>query len=111
MAVQLVRYELSHGGAVLFEVSEDTIGYQPAGRGEDGIVQAGESLEAALRQVLPTARVLVDTLSQLKASSVTVEFGIKLSGEANVVVAKTSVEGHFTVQLAFQSTASDSPTR
>lgn len=101
MALGLVRYQLSDGEAVLVEVDRDSPGYERVARDADDIVQAGKTLESTLRTVVPTARAVINSLADLKASAVEVEFGIKLSGEASILVAKTSMEGHFNVRLAF----------
>ena len=101
MAVQLVRYELSNGGSLLVEVADDAYGYEQCAREADGVVRAGRTLEAVFEHIVPTARAILDGLAELSAAVVQVDFGIKLSGEVGVVVARSSVEGHFNVRMAF----------
>ena len=102
MATELVRYELSEGGSILVEVgSDEAYGYEQCAREAGGVVIAGRTLESAFRQIVPTARAILDSVEDLNASEVGVEFGIKLAGEAGVIVAKSSVEGHFNVRMTF----------
>ena len=102
MATELVRYELSEGGSILVEVGgDDAYGYEQCAREAGGVVKAGRTLESAFRLIVPSARAILDSVEDLKASEVGVEFGIKLAGEAGVIVAKSSAEGHFNVRMTF----------
>jgi len=106
VATDLVRYELSEGGSILVEVGgEEVYGYEHCAREPGGVVKAGRTLESAFRQIIPSARAILCSVEDLKASVVAVEFGIKLAGEAGVVVAKSSVEGHFNVRMSFNREA------
>jgi len=101
VAGELVRYELAEGGSVLVEVAGDAYGYEQCAREADGLVNAGRTLEAAFAHVVPCARAILRALGELEAAEVNVEFGIKLSGEAGVLIARSSAEGHFNVRMAF----------
>lgn len=100
---ELVRFELEDGGAVVVEVDDEVFGVQRAARAEDGVVQASRKLEAALAVIRPTARAVVDALGGLAPDKKMVCFGVKLSGEAGAVIAKTGVEGHFQVTLVWDA--------
>ncbi|MCX5562888.1 CU044_2847 family protein [Streptomyces sp. NBC_00038] len=92
---------LDDGQIVLLEVAESTpAGAQRVSRGA-AVASAAETLQQALARVRPALGALLDgarTLSR-PPGSVTVEFGITLSAEAGVVVARGSTEAHFTVSM------------
>lgn len=102
VASQLVRYALSDGGSLLLEVAGDAHGYEQCAREADGVVWAGRTVEAAFAQVIPCARAILGALAALQATEVQVEFGVKLSGEAGIVVARSCMEGHFNVRMALR---------
>lgn len=105
MATDLVRYELSGGEHVLIEADSEAYGYEHCATEAGGVVKAGRTLESAFRQIVPSARAILSSVEDLKAYEVSVEFGIKLAGEAGVIVAKSSVEGHFNVHMTFRRDA------
>ncbi len=105
MATQLVRYDLLEGGSLLVEVAGDAHGYEHCAREAGGVLKAGRTIEAVFDQVIPSARAILHSLAALDAAEVHVEFGVKLSGEVGLVVAKSSMEGHFGVRMAFLRTA------
>ncbi|MFI6010741.1 CU044_2847 family protein [Streptomyces sp. NPDC051243] len=92
---------LDDGQVVLLEVAGDgPAGVQRVSRG--GVVAgAAETLQQALARVRPALGAVVDHARELPRppESVTVEFGITLSAEAGVVVARGSTEAHFTVSM------------
>ncbi|MFC5214938.1 CU044_2847 family protein [Streptomyces coerulescens] len=97
---------LDGGQVVLLEVAGDgPAGVQRVSRG--GVVAgAAETLQQALNRVRPALGAVVDGARGLPAppESVTVEFGITLSAEAGVVVARGSTEAHFTVSMEWTNT-------
>lgn len=109
MAGELVRYELREGGSILVEVAPEQGGYERCARTLDGVIDAGRNLESMFAQVVPSARAIVRALAELRASEVQVEFGIKLAGEAGVVIARSSIEAHFNVRMAFQPGVRNDP--
>ncbi|MGP4010456.1 CU044_2847 family protein [Streptomyces sp. 4N124] len=92
---------LDDGQIVLLEVAGDgPAGVQRVSRG--GVVAgAAETLQQALGRVRPALGAVLDGAQGLPRppGSVTVEFGITLSAEAGVVVARGSTEAHFTVTM------------
>ncbi len=96
---ELVRFETRKGDGLLFEVEDDAYGLETIARNDAGVVEAGERLEDAIAKARPTIRTIVEALRELAPDEHEIEFGIKLSAEAGVVVAKTAVEGHFTIKL------------
>ena len=75
----------------------------PAARPGEIAARAGQTFEAALERLKPTAGAIITTLRGLSSppDEITVEFGINLSAEAGVFVASAGTEAHFTVTLAW----------
>jgi hypothetical protein len=95
---------LDGGEFVLLEVSEhDGSGVARVGRGAALARGATETLQQALAQVRPALDAVVGTTRALATppESVTVEFGIKLTAEAGVVVARGTAEANFTVTVSW----------
>jgi hypothetical protein len=103
---QLVSFSSVAGPPLLVEVADDDYGLERIARDDGGIIPAAEKLEEALGRALPTLRSVVRSVRALSPDEAKIEFGITLTAEAGVVVAKTAVEGHFTVTLSWaRSTA------
>jgi NTP-dependent ternary system trypsin peptidase co-occuring protein len=100
--VQLVSFPSDAGPPLRVEVAENDFGVQRVARRDGGIVQATEKLEDALGQAMPTLRSVVRSVQSLAPDEAEIEFGITLTAEAGAVVAKTAVEGHFTVTLSWK---------
>lgn len=83
------------------EVSDDAPGLERISRDHEPgeVVRAGRRLEEALAHVRPSLRAVADTVRSLAPDSYEVEFGMKFNAESGVVIAKTALEGHFTVKL------------
>ena len=99
--VQLASFPSDAGPPLMVEVAENDYGVERVAREDGGIVQATQKLEAALGQAMPTLRSVVRSIHSLTPDEAEIEFGIVLNAEAGVVVAKTAVEGHFTVTLSW----------
>jgi hypothetical protein len=104
--MELVSFPSDYGPPLVVEVAENDYGVERVAREDGGIIPAAEKLEDAFRQAMPTLRSVVRSIHSLAPDEAQIEFGIKLSGEAGVVVAKTSVEGHFTVTLSWSKPGS-----
>ncbi|MFE5894858.1 CU044_2847 family protein [Streptomyces sp. NPDC056462] len=92
---------LDGGQVVLLEVADNgTAGVQRVSRG-GAVAGAAETLQQALGRVRPALGAVLDGTRALPRppESVTVEFGITLSAEAGVVVARGSTEAHFAVSM------------
>jgi hypothetical protein len=98
----LLNVGLADGGSVLVEVEEPSAGpVTRGGRAADAVVSAGETLEQVLERLGPVVKGIV---SQLRAAAdwpdeVEVEFGVKLSSDANVIVARMAGEANFRIAL------------
>ena len=104
---QLVSFPSDAGPPLLVEVVDSDYGLERVAREEGGIVQATEKLDEALKQSMPSLRTVVRNIRSLTPDRAEIEFGITLTAEAGVVVAKTAVEGHFTVRLSWDSSDSE----
>ncbi|WP_327182307.1 CU044_2847 family protein [Streptomyces sp. NBC_01334] len=92
---------LDDGQIVLMEVVGDgPAGVQRVSRGGT-VAGAAETLQQALTRVRPALGAVLEGTRALPSppDAVTVEFGITLSAEAGVVVARGSTEAHFTVNM------------
>ncbi|WP_328771866.1 CU044_2847 family protein [Streptomyces sp. NBC_00286] len=106
----LVEFKTNDGVVINVEgaTTEDLSGHQLVSR-DDGTVQATRTFEGALDGVRAAAesalRVFRD--GSLRPDSVEIEFGVKLTAEAGALIAKSSVEGHLVVKLAWSPGQSD----
>jgi Trypsin-co-occurring domain 1 len=102
LVAELVRYPLADGQSILVEVDDYprtavrrsiTVG--------DRIVDAGETLESVLGRMTPLIGTIVESVRRAGESPdvIEVEFGVKLSAEAGVVIARTAGEASFRLQL------------
>lgn len=92
-----VGYTLDDGTVVSFEL-DPGVGFQPAGG--DGI--AGK-LADAVAPVVAGAKVLLDKAREAKPDEVAVQFAVKVTGGANWLIARSTVEGNFQVTLTWRS--------
>lgn len=99
--VQLASFPSDAGPPLMVEVTENDYGVERVAREDGGIIQATQKLEDALGRAMPTLRSVVRSIHSLAPHEAEIEFGITLSAEAGVVVAKTALEGHFTVTLSW----------
>ena len=100
---QVVKMGLGDGGSVLVEVS-DVAPDRPVTRGgrqEDLVTSASASLEQALDGLGPVVKGVVSRLREAAdwPDEVSVEFAIKLSADANVIIARTGGEANFKIAL------------
>lgn len=94
----LVRMPLEDGGALFFE-TVDATGTIPVSGGK--VVQASETVEKAMGSIRTAAEAVLGELRAMDQppSKVNVQFGIKVTGEANLAVAKSSGEANFNVSI------------
>jgi alkanesulfonate monooxygenase SsuD/methylene tetrahydromethanopterin reductase-like flavin-dependent oxidoreductase (luciferase family) len=86
---------------VLVEVAEVGDGVVRAGRPGEVVATATESFQAALARFRP----IVEEFHQLgpRPEEISVEFGLKLTAAAGMVIAHTGVEANFKVNLLWRS--------
>ncbi|MHB8629614.1 MAG: CU044_2847 family protein [Aggregatilineales bacterium] len=103
MPKRYVEFPLSGGGTVVVEVDEPgSRGSQEAGLRPGEIAErAGQTFKQALDRIKPTADAILSRLHSLiqKPDEIEVEFGLKLSAEAGMVIASGAVEANYTVRL------------
>ena len=101
---QLVRMDLEDGGTVLVEAAEVQTGpVTRGGRAEELVKDAGSTLEGALDQLGPIVKGVVTRLREAAdwPDEVTVEFSIRLSADANVIIARTAGEANFRISMSW----------
>jgi len=105
---QLVEYELEGGSTIIVEVDLPEAGIERAARG-DQIIKAKERFGDALGHIKPVAETIFSKLGGLSADEIGVEFGIKLSAKAGVIIASADTEANFTVSLMWKREHAASP--
>ncbi|MBO3752216.1 hypothetical protein J5X84_39685 [Streptosporangiaceae bacterium NEAU-GS5] len=95
---EFIEVPVEGGEGFLMEVDRGAV---RIGRGDDAVAAAKETFQRSLDRVRVIAGVVVDKLSDLprQPDRVRVEFGVKLSADANVIVTRTTGEAHFVVEL------------
>jgi hypothetical protein len=99
---QLVELRLNKGGSLLVEVeSPDSGRVTRGGSAPEVVTKAGETLEQVIGRLGPAVEGIV---SELRARAewpdeVEVEFAVKLSADANVIIARAGGEAHFRIAL------------
>jgi len=82
--------------------------YEPIRRPRpaDGMGSAADTLRAAVDRVRPAVQDIVGSLSSIprRPDRITLEFGVKVTAEAGVVVARSAAEAHFTVGVEWDTT-------
>lgn len=91
----VVRYRVDDSTVVGFEV-EPGPGWHQAGAKE----VAGRVREA-VEPAIEAAKVVLEKVKDAKPDEVEVKFGIKVTGEANWIVARAATEGSFEVTLTW----------
>lgn len=74
-----------------------------SGRSQEMVVSAGETFEQALSGVIPASTAIVSKLRLTEPSEIELEFGIKISADAGVVVARTGGEANFRVAVKWSA--------
>jgi hypothetical protein len=97
----LLEVPLSGGEVVPVEIEVEESAIRQAARPGQVVAAAAETLESALGRLRAVADAFVRVMDEVKdrPNGVTVEFGVKVSAEAGLVVAHTGGEGHFVVTL------------
>lgn len=105
MSKRLVKYPLENGQFILVEVDEpEEVGTVRVGRVGDKIEEAKETLEQALSNLEPVAKAVINKIRGLvdAPDEISVEFGLKLSGNVGVILASASVEANYKVSLKWK---------
>ncbi|MCW6010055.1 hypothetical protein K1W54_36750 [Micromonospora sp. CPCC 205371] len=88
---------------VLVDITARVEGIVPAGPG-DVVERMNETLERALDRLQPLTGSVVRRLRDLPASPdrIGVEFGISLTGKTGMVIAETTAQAHFKINLEWE---------
>jgi hypothetical protein len=99
---RLIEFPLDDGSTLRLAAADVDLpaGPVPASRGEQ-LLKAGETLERAFARVIPALTVVASRLRELSPDQLSVEFGLTLTAESGVIVAKGGAEVHFRVNLAW----------
>jgi hypothetical protein len=97
----VVEMPLESGGTVLVEVTDDEQRLQRVGRAGAVVRDSAETLEEALRRVRPAVTAALNQVRDLATppDRVKLEFGVKLTAEAGVVIARAATEANFKLSL------------
>lgn len=99
---RVVEVSLGDGAIIFVEVPGDDSGLpERVGRTADLVRGAAESLDQALNRIKPAITTMLRGVRDLPQppDHVEVEFGIKVTTEAGVVVARTAGEANFAIRL------------
>ncbi|NOT63075.1 MAG: hypothetical protein HOP19_22940 [Acidobacteria bacterium] len=100
---KIVEYKLADGNSVCIEIDEvEPQGVAPVSLTSDAIENAQELFEDALAKIKPFARAIVTTLRDLSPDETTVEFGVKLSKKAGLVIAAAEAEANLQLKLTWK---------
>ncbi|MGW0548671.1 CU044_2847 family protein [Streptomyces altiplanensis] len=104
---------LADGSGVLVEIADgESAGIDRVGRAAALARATSETLQDAMGHVRPALDVIAAGLRDMAHTpdTVRVDFGIKLTAEAGVVVAKAASEANFTVSVEWRPRAEAEPT-
>jgi hypothetical protein len=99
---RVVEVPLADGGSILVEVDEPMDGPVVRGRGAAGpLPSLAEPLEQVLAGLGPTTRALLSQVRSLTDSphEIEVEFAVKLTADARIVIARAGGEANFRIAL------------
>jgi hypothetical protein len=101
---RLVEVPLAAGGSITVEVEDGSRTMRGGDRGTDLVERSGRTLEESLGSVAPALREVLGKLRGVSSelSQIEVELGLKLTGEAGMVVARAGAEANFRVLLRWE---------
>ena len=109
---RVVEVPLAEGGSILVEVDEPVEGPVVRGRGGAGTLPPlSEPLEQVLAGLGPATRAVLSQLRSLADSphEIEVEFAVKLTADARIVIAHAGGEANFRVALRWSRMHDSSP--
>ncbi|MET7619119.1 CU044_2847 family protein [Streptomyces sp. NPDC005408] len=101
---EVVEVPLDGGGTVWVEIPDDAPVIERVGRGDDVARTTADTLQGALTRIRPAVDAVVGQLrnAAVPPHEVSVQFGIRITAEAGVVIAKAATEANFTVSATWQ---------
>jgi hypothetical protein len=104
VSAHIVTYGVDDSTQVKFEI-EPGDGFRPAGAG-----QVLGRVRDAVGPAVEAAKAVLDKVKEARPDQVEVRFGVKVSGEATWLVAKSAAEGSFEITLTWiRGTAEPDP--
>jgi hypothetical protein len=98
---QIVTYDVDDSTSVQFEI-EPAQGFRPAGPG-----QVLGRVRDAVSPAIEAAKAVLDKAKEAQPDQVEVTFGVKVSGAANWLVARSAGEGSFAITLRWTHQPAD----
>jgi hypothetical protein len=101
----LIEVPLNGSASVVMEIdAEEDSAIVRSSRPGEIVATAAQSLDTALQRLKPMAETLVTRLRDVgeRPDEIGIEFGLKMSMEAGLVVAHTSGEANFKVTLQWK---------
>jgi hypothetical protein len=105
MARGRIAFSVAGGdGEVLVETNDIQPGQGQVSRSGEITVQAGQAIQEAFAGIRPVAEAVMASLGKLslKPDEVEAEFGVKLTAETGVILAKAAAEGHVVIKLIWR---------
>lgn len=102
--VRLVEFPLGEGGGgVLVEIDDAVAGPVRAAAPGEVAPRVQQAFEAAMAGLRPIVKSIFEQIGHLGPAAATVEFGIKFTAGAGVVLAKTEAEGTLKLTLSWKA--------
>jgi hypothetical protein len=102
--VKLIQFETEEGFVYVEVGSETRTGGQTLAADTGPVSVATKSLQAALAPVTSTIKTVVDSIgkSELAPHELEVEFGVKFSADAGVIISKISGEASISIKASWK---------
>lgn len=108
---RLVEMPVAAGGSITVEVEDHggMRGMRGGDRGSELIERGSRTLEESAEAITPALRGLLGELRGVSSelSQIELELGLKLTGEAGMVVARAGAEANFLVRLTWTRSTED----
>lgn len=99
----LLEVPVADGNSILVEVTDPNVeDLVPASKTGTIIGRARTTLESALAELQPTMNALSEWAQSSAPDEFTVEFGLKLGGATNVIIASGTAEVNFVMKLTWK---------
>lgn len=108
---RLVEVPLASGGSITVEVDDGPRVMRGGDRGADLVERGGRTLDESLGAIAPALQEVLNKLRGVSSelSQIEVELGLKLTGEAGMVVARAGAEANFRVLVRWERSAEVGP--
>jgi hypothetical protein len=106
---ELAQFPLAGGGVLVVETDSSDARRVMRGATSEAVATAVDTFEAAMAKVRYAAEGILHQLTSLTQppDEVEVEFGVKLNVETGAIIAKSSAEANFKINLTWKRSAPD----